>query len=108
MSKTEFLITVFTCVGGFASALAAIEQRIIEKLLRKGATSEQKAGELSKVVLISRWRLNRLKKLGAIIEVDSGKYYYYESRYKNLLKNRVIAVITITIIVLVVTICYFD
>jgi hypothetical protein len=108
MSKAEFLITVFTCLAAIASGLAAIEQHIIKKLLRKGATSKQKAVELTKVVLISRWRLNRLKDLGAIIEDDSGKYYYHEPRYKNLLKNRVIAVIAVSIIVLVVKIFYFD
>jgi hypothetical protein len=108
MSKAEFLITVFTFLGAFVSGVAAIEQNIIKKLLKRGATSEQKAIELKKTKLISRWRLNRLKQLGAILESSSGKCYYNEIKYKTLLKRRIIAVITIVVIVFIITMIYFN
>ena len=108
MSKAEFLITVFTLLGAFVSGVAAIEQEIIKKFLKRGATSEQKAIKLQKIKLISRWRLNRLKQLGAILESSSGKCYYNEFKYKTLLKKRVIAVITIVVIVIIITIIYFN
>ena len=108
MSKAEFLITVFTFIGAFVSLVVAIEQYIIKKLLKRGATSKQKAIELQKFIWISRWRLNRLKQLAAIIESNSGKFYYNESKYKTLLKKRVTAVIIIIVIVFIITTIYFN
>jgi len=107
MGKAEFLIIVFTFIGAFVSGVAAIEQVIIKKLLKRGATSEQKAIELQKIRPISRWRLNRLRQLGVIMDSNSGKCYYNESKYKTLLRKRLIAVITIIVIVLIITMFSF-
>ena len=108
MSKAEFLMTVITLIGAFVSGVVAIEQYVINKLLKRGATSEQKALELQINRSIFRCRLNRLTKLGAIIECNSGKFYYNESKYKTLLKKRVTVVITIIVISFIITMIYFN
>jgi len=107
MSKAEFLIIVCTFIGAFVTIVAAIEKNIIRKLIKKDATSSHQVNAISNDIFISRWRFNRLKKLAVIIESSPDKYYYNESKYKILLKKRIITVITIIVIVLITAIMYF-
>ena len=106
MSKAEFLSVIVTCIGVFFTVLTAIERDIIKKLTTKDATSARKAIELQKPSRISRWRLKRLKRSGAIKEAKTGKLYYNQTVYKSLLRKHVIIVISILVFVLFVTILF--
>lgn len=106
MSKAEFLIVIFTFIGAFVTIINAIEKNIINILLKKEATTSDKAVEIQKNILISRWRLKRLKQSGIIIEDNSAKCYFDESGYKILLKRRVLTTISIIVIVLISTLIY--
>lgn len=106
MNKAEFLTIIFTVLGAVVTTLTSIEKGIIKKLQDKGATSSQTAVEVQKFKRSAGFRLNQLKKMGAIQETNAGKYYYDESVYKKFVRKRVVVVVAIiiSIIVLVFTV----
>jgi hypothetical protein len=108
MSKAEFLIIAGTVIGAFVTILSAIDKNIISIFLEKEATSADKAIAVQKNMLLARWRLKRLKQKAVIIENDSAKWYYNAAQYKMLLNKRVRIVISIMVIVLLLTVVFFN
>jgi len=88
MITAENIQLVTALLGVIASIIAAIESRLIKRMVKAEATSPESAIELSSLGSISRWKLNRLQKIKAIGVTSHSKYYLDESHYKKLRTKR--------------------
>ena len=93
------LITIWaTFVGALLTGIAAVEQRLINRIRNSSYYSGNKSKELSKLHLISKWRLYKFQKLKIIVETKNGNYQVDEDKYSQLRKNRVFIVVIFLIV----------
>ena len=104
------LIEILQILAAFAGALATIsaglEQRLLKRFRKAGATSPDNTLELGRFNPISRWRFHRLRKIGVIIQ-KSDRYYLDDNKWRELRKKRRIRGLTILSIVVIAIVVYF-
>jgi len=98
MRLVELLTLLGTLVGAFVTGIATVEQRLINKIRSISSHPNKKTKELSRIRLISKWRLSQLQKLNIIIETKNGEYHLDEVKYNRLRKKRVIIVVIFLIV----------
>lgn len=93
MRTVEVLQIVGALVGAFASVAMGFEQKLLKNLRTQDAASPKSAVALPGLNAISRWRLSRLLKHGAVREVSDGLFYFDEGSYRRLRSLRIKIVI---------------
>jgi hypothetical protein len=101
MRLVEMMQIAGAILGSTASTFAVIEKRLLMLFRRADATSAENAIEIPRVNALIRWRLSRLKAIGALGEVDDHRIYLNEAAYASLRRRR--AVVGISLVVAVLT-----
>ena len=101
MALNEGTQLVAAVAGALASVVAAVDQRLIRRLRREGATTSAAAVELAGLRPLSRWRLARLRASGAIVPGGAGRVYLDEAAYGERRRRRRKAAITVVATALV-------
>ncbi|MCP4662928.1 MAG: hypothetical protein GY856_46645 [bacterium] len=100
MRLVEVLQITAAVIGVFASAFAAMEQRLVKRFRREGALAPATAIELPRLRIAMRWRLGRLRSAGAVVVGEDGRSYLNEAAYLALRKKRAILGISLVAIVI--------
>ena len=98
MRVVEIIALLGALVGAFFTVIASLEQILIKRLRSISAQSDNESKELSKLRLITKWRLSQLRKSKVIVKANNGEYIFDEKTYKNLNKKRVAAVVIFLIV----------
>jgi hypothetical protein len=88
MRTVEWLQVLGATAAALASAVMAIEQRLIRDLERRGADSPSGAVEPPRLRRLSRWRLARLEKHGAVRGAGGATIYLDREAYRDLRRVR--------------------
>ena len=97
MSDTGILQLIATLLGALATVVMSLEQRFVRDLRRREATSAESAVTIGEPGLITRWRMRRLARAGALRETGSGAVYLDEAAYRALRRRRVLTVIPLVV-----------
>ena len=61
MRLVELITLLGTLVGAFVTAIATVEQSLINRIRNSSSHPKKKTKELSKLHLITKWRLSQLQ-----------------------------------------------
>jgi hypothetical protein len=95
MRLVEILQTAAPFLALFAALLTASERRLVDRLRRAGAVADASALALSDLRPLTRWRLARLRRGGAVRAADRERFYLDEAAYQALRRARRRRVLTI-------------
>lgn len=89
-----------------AGMFSSIEKKTVGHFKRSDATSPETAVELPPLKKFARWRISRLKSLGAIISTESDRLYLDKAAYSSIRKKRALlavsfVTVTFTCVVLI-------
>jgi hypothetical protein len=100
MTRTEILRLIGAAGWLFAIAMIAAERRIIRRLNRHGAADPASAVPLEVRWPLTRFRLARLQKAGAVVSAGAERYYLSAagySSYRQVRRRRVLTVLAIAL-----------
>ena len=100
MRLVEVVSIVASVVGIVVSVVMAVEQRLIARLRREGATSPETAIELPGLRPVARWRMDRLRSQGAAAVDAEGRWRLEERGYHELQRQRRVRAVVLVAIAL--------
>ncbi|MBN1879174.1 hypothetical protein JW823_03610 [bacterium] len=81
-----------------AGMFSSIEKKILGHFRQSEATSPDTAIELPPLKKFARWRVSRLKSLGAIISTESDMVYFSKTVYSSIRKRRALIAVSFVIV----------
>jgi hypothetical protein len=88
MRLVEILQAAAPFCALFAALITASERRLVRRLRRDGAVDGASAIALPALRPLTRWRLARLRRGGAVRAADAGSFYLDETAYRSLRRSR--------------------
>ena len=99
MSLAEVLQVTAAVIGAVATVIAAAEQAVVKRFRRDGATTGDRAIDLPRLRLFTRWRLARLIASRAVVVDEHARAYLDETVYAPLRKRQ--AIIGLSLVALI-------
>ena len=88
MRSVEVFQILGASVGAVGAVAVSLEQRLVRKLKAHHATTVGTAVALTPMNRLSRWRLSRLLKHGAVHQTTAERYYFDQPAYRALRRRR--------------------
>jgi hypothetical protein len=100
MTRTEILRVIAAMAWVVAIAMLASERRIVRTLRRADATDPGRAAALASLTPVSRFRLRRLMRGGAVVAAAPGRFYLDPAgfaRYRRSRRRRALIVLGVAL-----------
>ena len=104
MRLVEVVQVAGAFLGALASAFTVVEKRLVSRFHRAEATSPDSSIELPPLNFLSRWRLSRLEKAGAVVSDVQDRVYFDGDAYGSLRKKRAVRGVAVVILALVIVV----
>jgi hypothetical protein len=105
MSLAEVLSLITGFLGVILTIIMAAETRLVKRLRKAGATSQEKAIALPRLRPLVRWQLSQLTSTGAVVAVEPQGHYLDEAGFRLMQRKRARRTVPLVLVVvaLVVT-----